>query len=252
MPDWFRAFRASLTFLTRIPVGGFPYSPGTWKWITIWFPLVGLLLGGIQVVAWVGLEPLPDWPRCILVVATGILLTGCFHEDGLADSADALGGGHDRDSTLAILKDSRIGSFGATALFLVLFLKISLLMELGSAAPLGLLLGQSLSRVVPVIQMSLQPYARGEEEPSRSRDIVESGGFQAVLALLWGLLILGAAFRWGSVPPFQIWVMIGILLTLSVLVGITAQRKVGGVTGDFLGALQQLSEIGILVALLID
>ena len=123
MPAWLLAFRASFTFLTRIPVGGFPYPQNTWAWISIWFPLVGLLLGGMQVLIWQGLDGHSDLTRVLIPVTIGILMTGGFHEDGLADSVDALGGAYDPANVLRILKDSRIGAFGALALILVLMMK---------------------------------------------------------------------------------------------------------------------------------
>ena len=116
MPVWLLALRASLTFLTRLPVGGFPYPQKTWEWISIWFPLVGLFLGALQAGIWLGLDGHSELTRALVAVAFGVIVTGGFHEDGLSDSADALGGGYDRASVLRILKDSRIGAFGALAL----------------------------------------------------------------------------------------------------------------------------------------
>ena len=109
MPAWLHAFRASFTFLTRIPVGGFPYPPKTWEWISIWFPLVGALLGGLQALVWMGLDGHSDATRAIIAVTVGILVTGGFHEDGLSDSVDALGGA-DRENVMRILGDSRVGT----------------------------------------------------------------------------------------------------------------------------------------------
>jgi adenosylcobinamide-GDP ribazoletransferase len=95
----------------------------------------------------------------VATVAALALVTGAFHEDGLADTADALGGAFDREKLFAILKDSRIGSFGATALILVLLLRIAALAKLGPMAAGGLLLGQTLSRTTPVWMMAALPYA---------------------------------------------------------------------------------------------
>ena len=80
MPAWLHAFRASFTFLTRIPVGGFPYPQKTWEWISIWFPIVGVFLGSLQALIWMGLEGHSDPTRAIVVVAFGTLITGGFHE----------------------------------------------------------------------------------------------------------------------------------------------------------------------------
>ena len=228
MPAWLLAFRASFTFLTRIPVGGFPYPPATWRWITLWFPVVGLILGIGQWGAWELLEGLSDWTRCILVVMIGVMITGAFHEDGLSDSVDGLGGGYDPETVLRIIKDSRVGAFGSLALFFVLLLKISLLVDLGASVAWGLVLGQSLSRVVPVVQLAFIPYANAEDPKSKSRDVARSGRIQAVVAGLWCLVSMGG---------------------VGVVWGWYVTRRVGGLAGDFLGAAQQFSEIAVLLVL---
>ncbi len=248
MPVWLHAFRASFTFLTRIPVGGFPYPQKTWEWISIWFPLVGLLLGGLQLGIWYGLDGHSDLTRCIIAVTFGVMITGGFHEDGLSDSVDALGGGYDRETVLHILKDSRIGAFGALALILVLMLKLSLLVDLGAMAPLGFLLGQSLSRAVPVMQLGIQPYARRDDPKSKSRDVARSGRIQALVVAGWVGLLVGGAFYLG-VSMNALVGCLAAMLAVGVIFGMYVQGRVGGLTGDFMGAIQQLSEVGILFAL---
>lgn len=248
MPVWVYALRASFTFLTRIPVGGFPYPQGTWKWISIWFPFVGLLLGALQVAIWWALDGHSDMTRCLFAVTAGVIITGGFHEDGLADSLDALGGGYDRAAVLRILKDSRIGAFGALALVLVLMLKLSLLVDLGAMAPVGFLLGQSLSRAVPVMQLGVQPYARRDDPESKSRDVAHSGGVQALIAAAWvGAIVAGAAFV--GISYSALLGSLAAMLVVAVVVGVYVQRRVGGLTGDFMGGIQQLAEVGILLAL---
>jgi len=248
MPAWLLAFRASWTFLTRIPVGGFPYPQKTWEWISIWFPLVGAILGGTQAAIWLGLDGHSDTTRAIIVISFSVIVTGGFHEDGLSDSIDALGGAYDRDNVLRILKDSRIGAFGALALILALMLKVSLLVDLGALAPVGLVLGQSLSRALPVMQLGLQPYARRDDPTSKSRDVARSGKPQAFIAALWTLGIAACAFMWGVGLEALIGSLLA-MLVIGLVFGVYVQRRVGGLTGDFMGALQQLSELGILFAL---
>ena len=249
MPAWLHAFRASFTFLTRIPVGGFPYPPDTWKWITIWFPLVGLILGAISVgLWWVLPASVSFFSQAIIIVGIGMLLTGGFHEDGLGDTADALGGAYDREGVLRILKDSRIGAFGALAIFVVVLLRISLLADLAHEMWLGLLLGQSLSRAFSVLQLALVPYARRDDEKSKSRDVAISGPIQALSAIFWIVIIsVGAAFLGASLGSI-VTIIAACLLVLTVLSWRFYQR-IGGITGDFLGCTQQLSEVAILFAL---
>ena len=127
-------------------------------------------------------------------------------------------------------------------------LKISLLVDLGVLAPLGLLLGQALSRVVPVVQLGFQPYARREDPSSKSRDVARSGRVQAVVAALWGIAFLVLA-GWLGVSMNGLIGMLGAMIGVGLLFGVYVQRRTGGLTGDFMGALQQLSELGILFAL---
>ncbi len=248
MPAWLLAFRASFTFLTRIPVGGFPYPPETWRWITLWFPVVGLILGAGQWLTWEFLEGLSEWTRCILVVLLGVVITGAFHEDGLSDSVDGLGGGYEPESVLRIIKDSRVGAFGSLALFFVLLLKISLLVDLGASVAWGFVLGQSLSRAVPVVQLAFIPYANAEDPKSKSRDVARSGQVQAVVVGIWSLGILCGAVALGLEWATAIKIL-AVMVGVGVLWGWYVIRRVGGLAGDFLGAAQQFSELGVLLVL---
>ena len=249
MPAWLHAFRASFTFLTRIPVGGFPYPNDTWKWITIWFPLVGLFLGGLAAgLSFILPSSISFFSRAILIVGLGMLITGGFHEDGLGDTADALGGAYDREGVLRILKDSRIGAFGALAIVIIVLLRISLLADLETKMWLGLLLGQSLSRAASVLQLAIIPYARREDEKSKSRDVAISGPIQAASAVFWMSAILCSAGYFGLPASTTIGIVGAILLSLLVL-SWRFYRRLGGITGDFLGCTQQISEVAILIAL---
>ena len=248
MPAWLHAFRASFTFLTRIPVGGFPYPPKTWEWISIWFPLVGGLLGALYAAIWMALDGHSDPTRAIIVVTIGLLVTGGFHEDGLSDSVDALGGAYDRENVMRILKDSRVGAFGALALIVAVMLKGSLLVDLGVLAPVGLVLGQSLSRALPVMQLGLQPYARRDDPQSKSRDVASSGRLLAWTDAGWTAAIVCGAFAWGVLMAGIVG-SLAAMLAVGVVLGVYFQRRAGGSTCDFMGALQQVSELGILIAL---
>ena len=153
-----RGFRTAFIFLTRIPVGGKDYQEADWRWSTAWFPAVGACLGGLAAL-WITCQTLRPLPSAFLV--TGVsMLTGGFHEDGLADTADAMGGLTLRERLLEILKDSRIGAFGAVALFVALGLKVALLAQLNAAAPIALVITECLSRVVPIWLMVCLPYGQ--------------------------------------------------------------------------------------------
>ena len=127
-------------------------------------------------------------------------------------------------------------------------LKVSLLVDLGVLAPVGLVLGQSLSRALPVMQLGIQPYARRDDPQSKSRDVARSGRVQALIAAGWTAAIAWGAFTWG-VSPAAIAGALAAMLIVGVILGVYFQRRAGGLTGDFMGALQQVSELGILLAL---
>ena len=120
MPPQLRGIRAAFVFMTRLPLGGFPYRAADWRWANAYFPLVGMVVGALASATWLLCAPLGTWPAALAAVTASVLVTGAFHEDGLADSADALGGGIDeRERVLEILKDSRLGTYGTTALVLL-------------------------------------------------------------------------------------------------------------------------------------
>jgi adenosylcobinamide-GDP ribazoletransferase len=188
------------------------------------------------------------FPAAVLAYAAGALTTGAFHEDGLADTADALGGGTDRESVLRILKDSRIGTFGAVALILSFGLRITLLERTGLQAPIALLLSQCVSRTPAVWLMAGLPYVTPEPE-SRGRILSNATWPQAVIATAWPLALLVAAVAAGLLRPFEV---AAILFVITIAGAFCAWRfvsRVGGVTGDFLGATQQVSEIAVLLTL---
>ena len=170
---YLRGLRMAVVFLTRIPVGRFDHKASDWQWCSANFPVVGAALGGVLASFGVlGLPHLGPWVTSLLIVGAGLILTGAFHEDGLADTADALGGAYDREKIFVILKDSRIGTFGASALVVSLGLRVALLARAAETdlAPFVwmLLLGQSLSRVAPVWLMARMPYVTSKDK-SKSR-----------------------------------------------------------------------------------
>ena len=135
-PPAIRGARAAFVFLTRLPLGGYPCSDEAYAWAPAHGPLVGLVVGGLGATAAVLCLGAGAMPAVLVGLAVTMLVTGGFHEDGLADTADALGGAiFDRGKLLEILKDSRIGTYGALALVISVGLRAALLCEL--AAPVG-------------------------------------------------------------------------------------------------------------------
>lgn len=246
----FNSFRASWTFLTRIPVGGFPYPAETWTWISMWFPVVGLFLGCLYGGIWWGLSlNLPSLTAVLMTISIGFLVTGGFHEDGLADTCDAMGGGYTREAVLRILKDSRIGTFGTLGVVSVLAMRCSLLLEIDHIK--GWILGQSLSRVAPVAMLGILPYADRADGMSKSKDVARSGIIQAVVVCLFGIGItaVGIYVQWiQTAAAIQLWLLVA---GISFVLGWRFMKRVGGLTGDFLGATQQITELAILCMLLL-
>ena len=240
--------RAALSFLTRVPCGKSPVSPQALFWASAWFPAIGGLLGLAASGVLLGLDRAGPLVASVATVAFLALVTGAFHEDGLADSADALGGAFDRPKLFAILKDSRIGSFGGTALILVLLLRITALAKLGPMAMGGLIFAQTLSRTGPVWLMAIMPDAiRGEA--ASSSNLVKAGVVHGVTASGFALLVTAGLVFEGFLPVRGV---LSSLLAALVVVAVCGWRfhvRAGGLTGDFLGATQQLTDATILVAL---
>lgn len=247
-PPIIRGFRAAFIFLTRIPVGGQDYREADWRWATAWFPGVGACLGLALALLWFAFDGLGPWPAAFIVIGASMLLTGGFHEDGLADTADAMGGAYDRTRLLEILKDSRVGAFGAMALFVSLGLKAALLARVDEGAPAALVLTECLSRVAPIWLMVAMPYVTNDAQ-SKSRQVIRAGAPQAVFATIIGLGLVGLG-SWsgylnsGALPGLAI----AMVLTPTIC-GWRFHRRAGGITGDFLGATQQLTQLALLMAL---
>jgi adenosylcobinamide-GDP ribazoletransferase len=241
-----RGAHAALAFLTRIPCGN--VADDALAWAAAWFPAVGCLLGLAATLVFVGLGRAGSTVAAVAAVAFLALVTGAFHEDGLADSADALGGAFDRPKLFAILKDSRIGSFGATALVLVLLLRITALAKLGPLAAGGLVLGQTLSRTSPVWLMTALPYVTPSETAYSSK-LLAARTVHAAVASTLAVLVAAGLVLGGFLPVRAVLIAVSVSSVLVVLCGWRFHVRAGGLTGDFLGATQQLTDAAILVAI---
>lgn len=239
-------FLLAVQFLTRLPVGAPDWTPERMEATPRWYPAVGLLVGAISALAfWAASLVFPPVLAAILATAAGIIATGAFHEDGFADACDGLGGAVTRERALEIMKDSRLGTYGAAGLGLMLAAKVSVLAALPVAlVPALLVAGHALSRASAVLVIATGTYVRdhGTGKP------VASG--TAGLAIAW-ITAGGAALALTlAVPPA--WVAGG---ALGLILGHVAMRRVfeprlGGYTGDCLGAVQQTSEVGFYLGLL--
>jgi len=232
-----RGLLGAVSFLTRVPVGGGERRPEELAGFVPWFPVVGAGVGLAVAAVYAGAgRLLPPLPAASLAVVAGIALTGAFHEDGLGDTADAFAGGGDRDSTVRILKDPRLGTFGVLAVAASLLLRAGAVAALTPAAALAALpAAHALSRAAAVATMTFLPPA------------AETGlGASYALALsrrraLAGTLA-GLAIALALLGPPALWAAAAAALAAFGM-GRLATRRIGGVSGDVLGAIQQLGEI---------
>jgi adenosylcobinamide-GDP ribazoletransferase len=236
-----RGARAAFAFLTRIPVGGHPYDEAELAWAPAHFPLVGLVLGGLLAAAHRLLWPVGPLADAALVVGTSLLVTGALHEDGLADTSDALGGTHDRARVLEILKDSRVGTFGACALLVSVVGRVTLLAQLGRSAAWALPLVGCTARLGPVWQMVALPYVSGAG--ANSRPIVRATLPQALAASAWLAAAAAAGLALHVLSGQRLAVLAGTLAAVTLVTSWRYARRLGGITGDFLGATEQLCEL---------
>jgi adenosylcobinamide-GDP ribazoletransferase len=247
-PPPVRAIRAAFIFFTRLPVGGFPYRPADWKWAAAHAPFVGLVLGGVLGVLNRALLPVGALGAAFLVLGVSLLLTGAFHEDGLADTADALGGGYDKQRVLLILKDSRIGSFGGAALIVSIAGRAALLAQLGSSVLWAWPLVSCGARVGPIWLMASMPYVTSEDG-AKSRELTRGGALQALAATAWFAGLCGILLSTGRCSAVQSAALVTALAAVTLVSGLRYRARVGGITGDFLGATEQLGELAALAVL---
>lgn len=243
---------ACLRFYSRLPVPRLPgeadpHAIPDFRTVPRMLPVAGLILAlpsALTLLAGRGLGP---FLAATLAVAVGLIVSGALHEDGLADCADGLGGSS-TERRLEIMRDSRIGSYGALALGLSVLLRLgafaTLLDRTGMAAAVGLLLAAALSRTCALAPMVLLPPARPDgASASVGRPTKETAAIAGGIALALALISLVV------LPPGGI--ALALLGAAGATVAVTelARRKLGGQTGDVVGACQQAAEIAALLAL---
>ena len=252
-----RLILVAVQFLTRISVPSFShYDPQWLHQSSRYFPAVGLLIGLLCAgVFWLSSLLFIPLVAAVISTAFGIKLTGAFHEDGLADSCDGLGGGLTRERTLEIMKDSRLGTYGVLGLVSALLLKISLLTAMPTpVAIVALIIGHTASRLFCISLLTLLPYG-GEIEHAKAKPMAQQlTPLQAIYSSGWLMLAitLVALVFPNTMQQIGIWQWL-----LALLLGIGAtdymrrllRRRLDGYTGDGLGATQQLSEIAIYIGL---
>ena len=245
--EW-RLFLVALQFLTRIPTPRLERLPSDWLARSgKYFPIVGALIGGLSALGLLGAHaiwgsaPLP----VLIALATGLVLTGALHEDGLADTADGLGGGHSPQQRRAIMKDPSLGTYGALTLGFVLAIKAAALSALpfGLAAA-GLVCAHAGARAAVVWTMSFLPYAA---EPSAAKVTAAHrtlGGWELALTLAFALTPVLLLIRISAGLA-----CVGTATLSAILLAAASAKRIGGHTGDVLGAVEQVYELVFLLVL---
>lgn len=243
---WAYAPAIAFQFLTRIPINFVPDDAfdewGGRRAALVFFPLVGIVVGAIggsifDAISWIGL---PAAAAAIGAVAATASTTGCFHEDGFADTADGLGP-HSREAAFRAMRDSRIGSFGSMALWALLSLKVVALTSIASHSVLLVMVAaHAAARWSPLPLARFLPYV--QETSGLGGGIAQLVGRREILlSTLLMLAIVMAVFQFSTLTA------LGVAISLTVLCGLFFRRRFGGVTGDCLGAANQVVETGLLL-----
>lgn len=244
--EW-HLFLLAVQFLTRIPVPrDLPFSDDLLIRATRYYPLVGMAVGVIgAAVLYLASFAVPMPVAVLLSMAATVFATGAFHEDGLADAADGLGGGLTRERALEIMRDSRIGTYGAVTLGLVLALKAALLMGFAPLdAAVAVILGHAVSRMAPVQVVARDAYAR-EVGAKFVAPTVTADGYRVALASAIGCAAVTLIWFGPGAAVLALAVGTGAAAVLRAMF----LRKLQGYTGDCLGGVQQVFEVGFYLGL---
>jgi adenosylcobinamide-GDP ribazoletransferase len=238
-------FFGAIRFFTRLPVPAWVgHSSEALERSSRYFPAVGLIVGGIAALVFALTSFF--WPKTLAILsamAITLYVTGAFHEDGWSDMVDGFGGGWEKSQILTIMKDSRIGSFGAVALVMMLLTKFFALVEIERLLlPVTLIAGHAFSRLCATLVLRRLDYVRDEGKAKPLSTHIGTGelAFAAITALLPLLLL----------PPQQSIPGVVLALLATVWLARLFKRRIGGYTGDCLGATQQLAEVAFYGGLL--
>jgi adenosylcobinamide-GDP ribazoletransferase len=242
MAALFRPLLVAVAFLTRLPVKGRPAGARELRRASALFPLVGLLVAAVGVGLRAAAEPLWGAAVATVVALAGMVaVTGALHEDGLADSADGLWGGWSPAGRLAIMRDSRVGTYGIVAVVTVLALRTALLLPLGLAGfARAVACAEVCSRAALLLVARVLPPAAAGSGAEVAGPL--PGGATALAALVTAATLVLAAGAWAPLP---------LLAGLAACAGCIRlfRRRLGGFTGDTLGATQQLVALAVLAAM---
>ena len=261
--EW-RIFLTAVMFLTRIRVpAGTDHSPEYLQQAPRYFPVVGWIVGGVSALVFlIGSRYISTDVGILASMIAGLLVTGAFHEDGFADVCDGFGGGWTREKILIIMKDSRIGAYGAIGLISILGSKFLLLKELPAFTPaleqptsflfynyryfiLALISAHSLSRLMPVLVIQGSAYA---SDPDQSKAKPLANHRLSLPALVVTILLALAPFAF---LPWTFWLILLPVLYTTYALSRYFTKWIGGYTGDCLGAIQQVTELVVYLGFVI-
>ena len=245
---------AALTFFTRLPFWRIRQIPAdAFKRVVPFWPLTGWLTGfTIALVIWLASQVMPLTLAWILAIVARLLLTGCLHEDGLADFIDGFGGGNSRERRLTIMKDSHIGTYGVIGLivYFVLILQLPSVISRDTLCML-VLCGDCWAKCCAAQLINLLPYARTEEEAKNKTVYERMNWWEALICVAAGLLpayIMIFVLHW--LPVSFCWLMLAPVAVMFLL-ALLMKRKIQGYTGDCCGATFLLCELSLYLATLI-
>lgn len=249
----FRLFFTAWMFFTRIPLprrlaAWVGYDAELMNGAARHFPLIGLFVGAVGAATYTfGIWLFTPMVAVALAMAATVLVTGAFHEDGFADVCDGFGASHDPQRVMEVMKDSRVGAFGAIGVALILLLKFAALDSLSDSnddtlVAWLLVVGHALSRAMPVLLIYFMRYVRPEED-AKAKPMAQMISLPGLLtALIWGLAPFGGLFYlYENAWLFALGALPMLLATL--LMAWWFRRRIGGYTGDCLGAVQQVTEL---------
>ena len=255
MSDWYRhqvrLFFIALQFFTRFPTPQWVGYQHEWlQQSSRYFVLVGLLVGGVVSAVYAGASlAFPPLVAVLISTIFGIVLTGAFHEDGFADVCDGLGGAVSAERALDIMKDSRIGAYGTIGVVLMLALKVSTLASLPTPSIIAaLVIAHPLSRLAATAFIWRLNYVRAEGKSKPLAQRMSSGEFSTAASFgILPMLLCGVFgwLNWASILCGAVLLVLSALYLWRVFV-----RRIGGYTGDCLGAVQQLAEVSFYLGLL--
>jgi adenosylcobinamide-GDP ribazoletransferase len=242
----------ALGYFTRAPIPAWVgWSEHELNRAARYFPLIGVVVGAVGALALLACAQLLPVPIAVaLSMVCTLLFTGGFHEDGLADSADGFGGGYTRERVLEIMRDSRIGSFGAIALVLALLIKFSALIEIARVsamqAALALVIAHAASRGAGLLVMAMLPYARPDDDQAKAKPVAQGiGPREWSLGVLLGTLPALVATAVGAMSAMRLLAMLAVCALVLLAATRYFRMRIDGYTGDCLGATQQVAEIGV-------